>query len=115
MIRIKDHATTRDFYVNKLGLTHEDPGPNAPALYKAGNGTMIMAYSGEPTRPEHSIGSFLVDSVEQTVKELKDKGVTFEEYDMGPLKTVDGIATLGTNKSAWFKDPDGYLWALHQR
>ena len=40
----------------------------------------------------------------------------FEEYDiprMG-IKTVDGIATTGKNKSAWFKDTEGNIPAMDQ-
>ncbi len=111
-IRIKDHAITRDFFVNKLGLKHIDLGPKVPAMYEAGDGTMIVAYSGEPTHPEHTVGMFLVKDVEAEVRELQGKGVKFEEYDMPDLKTVNGIATWDEQKSAWFKDPDGYIFAL---
>jgi len=115
MVRVKDHKISREFYVGKLGLKHIDKGPMAPAIYEAGNGTMIVAYSGEPTHPESTIGNFSVDDVEATVKELKAKGVVFEEYDMPDLKTVDGIATWENFKSAWFKDPDGYIYAINQK
>jgi catechol 2,3-dioxygenase-like lactoylglutathione lyase family enzyme len=117
-IRIKDHAVTRDFFVNKLGLKHIDLGPEVPAMYEAGNGTMIVAYSGEPTHPEHTVATFVVNDVEAEVKELQAKGVKFEEYDMPEMeiKTVNGVATWGEGdkmqKSAWFKDPDGYTFAL---
>lgn len=114
MIRIKNHAPTRDFYANKLGLKHIDLGPNTPAIYEAGNGTTIMAYTGEPTAPTHTVGSFVVENVDKTVEELKAKGVVFEEYEMGKIKTVNGVATMGDHKSAWFKDPDGYIWAINQ-
>ncbi|MFO0704492.1 MAG: VOC family protein [Candidatus Andersenbacteria bacterium] len=115
MIRVKDHATSRAFYADKLGLTHIDKGPMAPAMYEAGNGTRIIAYSGEPTSPAHTVGNFSVDDVEATVAELKAKGVVFEEYDLPDLKTVNGIATWDKYKSAWFKDPDGYIFAINQQ
>jgi catechol 2,3-dioxygenase-like lactoylglutathione lyase family enzyme len=115
MIRIKDHAVTRDFYVNKLGLKHVDLGPNVPAIYEAGSGTKIFAYSGEPSHPESTVGTFAVEDVEAVVKELQAKGVAFEEYDLPDLKTVNGVASWDDVKSAWFKDPDGYIWALNQR
>ena len=35
------------------------------------------------------------------------RGVTFEEYDMPGLKTVDGIATTLGGRAAWFKDTEG--------
>ena len=47
--------------------------------------------------------------------ELKSKGVKFEEYDMPGLKTIDGIATGGGAKTAWFKDSEGNILAVSQR
>ena len=38
---------------------------------------------------------------------LRSRGVTFEEYDWGEMKTVDGLLTVGGYKSAWFKDSEG--------
>jgi hypothetical protein len=35
--------------------------------------------------------------------------VTFLEYDVPSLRTVGGIAPLGSNRAAWFNDPDGNL------
>ena len=43
--------------------------------------------------------------IETTVKELRDGGVIFEEYDPG-AQTDDGVAAL-RGQAAWFKDPDG--------
>lgn len=40
--------------------------------------------------------------------------MTFEEYDTPGMKTKDGIAVAGGAKSAWFKDPDGNIFALVQ-
>jgi hypothetical protein len=40
--------------------------------------------------------------------------VTFEDYDLPGLKTVDGIADLGGIKGAWFKDPEGNILSVVQ-
>jgi hypothetical protein len=40
--------------------------------------------------------------------------VVFEEYDMPGLKTLDGIATAGDSKAAWFKDSEGNIMAIIQ-
>lgn len=114
MIRVKDHAVSRTFYTEHLGLKHTDLGPSIPAIYEAGKGTRIVAYSGEPTHPESTVATFTVADVEATVKELQATGVTFEEYDLPDLKTVNGVATWDNVKAAWFKDPDGYIFALNQ-
>jgi hypothetical protein len=56
-----------------------------------------------------------VDDVEAEVAELKSRGVVFEEYDMPGIKTVNGIATGGGAKTAWFKDTEGNILAVSQR
>jgi hypothetical protein len=41
--------------------------------------------------------------------------VTFESYDMPELKTDDrGIAQLGDERGAWFKDSEGNILALFE-
>ena len=46
--------------------------------------------------------------------ELKSRGVTFEEYEQPGIKTIDGIATMGGTKGAWFRDTEGNILALIQ-
>ena len=56
------------------------------------------------------------DKIEAEAKEIKSKGVKFEEYDLPKIgiKTVNGIATIGNMKSAWFKDSEGNILSLTQ-
>lgn len=44
-----------------------------------------------------------------------DRGVEFEEYDFPELETIDGIADIEGERSAWFKDSEGNLVAVFQR
>src|SRR5207253_3046116 len=55
-----------------------------------------------------------VDDIAHEVSELKARGVTFEDYDMPGIKTVNSIATAGGAKSAWFRDTEGNIMALIQ-
>ncbi|MFC1871638.1 VOC family protein, partial [Chloroflexota bacterium] len=108
---VVDIKRATGFYQDKLGLkvVREDPGPGA--LFQAGNGTHIYLYQREPTKADHTVASFSVTDVETEVRELKEKGVKFEDLDipsMG-LKTVQGIATMGGMKAAWFKDTEGNI------
>jgi len=48
------------------------------------------------------------------VRDLKSRGVVFEDYDMPGIKTVDGVANMGDTKGAWFKDSEGNIFALIQ-
>jgi catechol 2,3-dioxygenase-like lactoylglutathione lyase family enzyme len=40
------------------------------------------------------------------------RGIDFEEYDMPGLKTENGIAQIGPEKAAFFKDPDGNILSV---
>ncbi len=46
---------------------------------------------------------------------LRDRGVSFEEYDLLDLKTENGVFSDGSGfKAAWLKDPDGNILGLEQ-
>lgn len=54
-----------------------------------------------------------VPDVRETVRELRSRGVAFEEYDTHTLKTTDGIApTPDGREAAWFKDSEGNVVVL---
>ena len=44
--------------------------------------------------------AFDVEDIDAVVKELRSRGVVFEEYDLPGLKTVGGIATV-----TWLANP----------
>ena len=102
----------KKFYVEKLGLKviQEDPTPGA--MIQAGEGSGLYLYERGKTKAEHTVASFTVGDVEGQVAELKKNGVSFEEYDTPDLKTVNGIATIGEIKAAWFKDTEGNILAI---
>lgn len=113
-IRVEDLEGGKAFYGGKLGL--KDAGSimeGYDALFEAGGGTKIYLYTGQKSVAENTIAAFVVEDVEAAVKELKEKGVEFESYDMPELKTDENnIATMGNMKSAWFKDPEGHILAI---
>ena len=63
-----------------------------------------------------------VDDIEATVRELRARGVVFEEYDVPGLETVDGIADIEGNypskgsgeRAAWFRDSEGNMLGIGQ-
>ena len=61
----------------------------------------------EPTKPQPSwvVGN----DIEDVVRELKAKGVSFEHYNMPDVTREDDIHVAGNMKVAWFKDPDGNI------
>jgi hypothetical protein len=49
------------------------------------------------------------EDVEDIVRALKAKGVTFEHYDMADMTRGGDVHVAGDMKVAWFKDPDGNI------
>jgi catechol 2,3-dioxygenase-like lactoylglutathione lyase family enzyme len=104
----------RTFYTQKLGLEFVSEQAGGVFL-KAGEGTQIYVYPYGHTKAEHTVAAFQVNDLDSVMRELRNKGVVFEEYDQPGLKTVNGVADLGGVKGAWFKDTEGNIIALAQR
>ena len=115
---VTDLNRARRFYEDKLGLKPEWSHADMPfpdVMYRCGGGTMLYIYQrSTPTKADHTTCAWKVDDIEKEMRELRAKGIMFEEYDMPGLKTTNGIATWGKDKSAWFKDPDGNILSLAQ-
>jgi catechol 2,3-dioxygenase-like lactoylglutathione lyase family enzyme len=109
---VQDLDAARAFYEGVLGFTPSEVNPMA-TLYDAGEGTKfaVTRSSGKASGSHTQIG-FTVTGIEAEVADLKRRGVTFEEYDVPGLKTVDGIAVTGAGKAAWFLDPEGNMIGL---
>ncbi len=111
-----DLDRARKFYEEKLGLkvvrVYPDPAPGV--RFKAGKGTQLSIYKRAATKAEHTVAVFIVGDVEAEVRELKGKGVVFEEYDIPEMgiKTVNGIVIMGDMKAAWFKDTEGNILSV---
>jgi len=114
---VVDLVRARRFYEGKLGLKLLKANTAAQfqdAMYEAGGGARVYLYQRALTKADHTVLAFEVKNIEQAVKDLKAKGVVFEEYDMPGLKTVDSIATVPNGKSAWFKDTEGNILSVAQ-
>lgn len=82
-------------------------------VFESSNGGPdLYIYKRGATKADHTVAGFIVEDVEKEVKELKEKGVVFEEYDTPETKTVNSIASKDGGKSAWFKDTEGNIIAI---
>ena len=107
-------ARARKFYEEKVGLVPREEVAGG-VVYECGDRSWIFLYpSGGAGTSKASQAFWQVDDVEAEVAELRSRGVVFEEYDMPGLKTVNGIATAGGTKAAWFTDSEGNIMALIQ-
>jgi catechol 2,3-dioxygenase-like lactoylglutathione lyase family enzyme len=105
-IPVADLDRAKTFYGEKLGLEPVVVDLPGSQLYRCGVGSYLVIYVGTG-RPEQHVGTFLVEAIEDEVAAMRERGIVFEEYDLPGLKTVNGIATVGPIRGAWFKDPDG--------
>jgi catechol 2,3-dioxygenase-like lactoylglutathione lyase family enzyme len=118
VIPVSDVDQAASFYGGTLGLKeqkrYEEPAGNEMIRYAVGGGSVLVYKSVGAGQSRHTLLDFVVDDIEATVEDLRRRGVTLEEYDMGDIKTENGIATVGDDKAAWFKDPDGNILGIGQ-
>jgi len=113
-ITASDMARARAWYAEKLGF---EPILDLPSgmMYEAAEGTrfVVFPYPNAGQAPQTCMG-FATSDIEREVRDLKTRGVTFEEYDLPNFKTVDSIATAGPTRSAWFRDSEGNILGIVQ-
>jgi catechol 2,3-dioxygenase-like lactoylglutathione lyase family enzyme len=111
-----DLDRSRVFYEEKVGLTLSPDTVKNHLLFQGGDGTTLLVYGRPaPNKADHTQVRFWSADIASDVRDLAERGVTFDEVDIGTMKTVDHVLTSpGLGKSAWFKDPDGNTIALFQ-
>jgi predicted enzyme related to lactoylglutathione lyase len=109
-----DIARARRFYEEKVGLVPREVTAGG-VVYECGKHSWVFLYQSRGAGTSQASQAFWqVDDLEAEVAQLRESGVTFEEYDMPELKTVNGIATTDGSKAAWFKDSEENILALIQ-
>jgi catechol 2,3-dioxygenase-like lactoylglutathione lyase family enzyme len=116
MIAVRDLDRAKEFYGGTLGLGASDERPGAAVRYETAGGTWFLVYtSGFAGTAKSTCMRFEVEDIEVAVRELRERGIVFEEYDLPGVKTVDGIADHESGaRGAWFKDPDGNILQIGQ-
>ena len=111
----QDMDRAEKFYADTLGFEELRRNEDGGIIFASGEGSRFLVY---PTQfagtARNTAASFIVDDIEAVADDLRGRGIEFEDYDMGPLKTENGIATFGDVKAAWFIDPEGNIVALTQ-
>ena len=110
---VSDLDSAKAFYGGTLGLTVLWESP-ASVRFRCGDRSELSTFRRPGIVTEHTLAHFEVTDIETTVVDLEARGVTFLDYDDGPLKTTGHIAQLGPARGAWFKDPDGNTLGLRQ-
>ena len=110
---VNDLKQAKTFYAQTLGLKVNE---SEMGLEIHPGDTDVFIYP----KPNHTPASFtvlnfLVDDIDKAVDELKQKGVSFEQYE-GEIKTNEkGIHHNGGPSIAWFKDPAGNILSVLEK
>ena len=107
-------ARARTFYEEVVGLTPKEEYAGG-VFYDCGGATAFLYPTPNAGTSKASQAFWVVADVEAEVADLKRRGVTFEEYDMPGIRTLNSVATGGGAKTAWFKDTEGNILAVSQQ
>jgi len=115
MLPVRDAERASRFYADTLGLQPRETGPDGTRIFDAGRGDAIGLRPLPDAQPsENTALSFEVADIEREVSELERRGVQFQDFDSGDLRTVNHVASMGNEKAAWFTDTEGNILCIHQ-
>jgi catechol 2,3-dioxygenase-like lactoylglutathione lyase family enzyme len=109
-LAVTDLERARAFYEGTLGFRPQGDAVEG-VMYEAGNETFLVypsAYAGTNKATAMSF-SVPTDRFEAEVAALREKGITFQTFEMQGLEWSDGVAMAGTMRAVWFADPDGNI------
>ena len=109
----KDLDAARAFYNEKLGLPILVDRAGEAVEFSCGAGTkLVVTQSTTGTADSQTKVGWIVEDLEATIGELRDRGVRIEEYDLPGFKTEAGIADFGFARMAFIVDPGGNALAI---
>jgi predicted enzyme related to lactoylglutathione lyase len=114
LLPVKDMARARRFYEEQLRMKPLGAKPDGKFVYRCGGAEIALFPKSEGTKAEHTALSFKVDDIGAAIRDLQSRGVAFADYDFPGLKTVEHVCVLGSEKAAWFQDPEGNILCLHE-
>ncbi|CUR55146.1 Glyoxalase/bleomycin resistance protein/dioxygenase [metagenome] len=115
MLPVTDPHRAQQFYSEKLGLPFEGTNAEGSLIYRLAGGSELVLLPRPDSTPSPSTAlSFEVTGIEGEIATLAAQGVVFEDYDLPDLKTTDHVCVMGSEKAAWFLDPDGNVLCVHE-
>jgi catechol 2,3-dioxygenase-like lactoylglutathione lyase family enzyme len=115
-IAVKNLDIAKKFYEDTLGLKQARAEGQELIVFRSGTSTIYVyesQYAG--TNQATAITWVVGEDIENVIRRLKDKGVTFEHYDIPDMTRQGDVHVGGNMKVAWFKDLDGNLLNLASR
>jgi len=112
---VDDLQKAKRFYGQTLGLeVSEAYGGLLLEIHIEGLRNILIYPKPDHTPATFTILNFPVDNLEQTIVDLTNRGVRFEIYKEGDIKTDEKGISLSSEgpKMAWFKDPAGNVLSV---
>ena len=108
IVAVSDLDRARRFYAETLGL--EAASEDEVLTFRTGQ-TRLVVYPSEfaGTNKANAVVWDAGGDFDAIVEELRERGVTFEEYPEMGMKIDRGVHASDDFKGVWFKDPDGNI------
>jgi len=114
-LAVKDLDVAARFYEDTLGLDRGRSEEEEAIAFESGD-TVINVYRSSFAGTNKATAlTWAVDDVDDVVRTLKTKGVTFEHYDLPDTRREGDVHVSGDIRVAWFKDPDGNILSVVNR
>jgi catechol 2,3-dioxygenase-like lactoylglutathione lyase family enzyme len=110
-VAVKNLETAKKFYEGTLGLTKVLENEEVLA-FKTGKSTLFVYRSQYAGTNKATAVTFVAEEVDDLVRTLKGRGVTFEHYDLPQMTRQGDVHAAGSMRAAWFKDPDGNIFSV---
>jgi catechol 2,3-dioxygenase-like lactoylglutathione lyase family enzyme len=114
-VAVKDLERAKAFYRDTLGLPQVDAEGDEVAVFRSGASRLNVYRSEYAGTNQATAVTWVVEDVDATARALKEKGVSFEHYDMEGMSREGDVHVADGMRVAWFKDPDGNILNLVSR
>ena len=114
-LAVNDLGRAARFYEETIGLGRAGAEDGESIVFESGATTINVYRSSFAGTNQATALTWAVDDVEDVVRTLKTKGVTFEHYDLPETRREGDVHVAGDIKVAWFKDPDGNILSVVNR
>jgi catechol 2,3-dioxygenase-like lactoylglutathione lyase family enzyme len=109
-----DLGRARAWYADKLGLEPLRVYEGEELVYRQGATHLTIFETPSAGTARNTVAVWRVDDLRAEAAALRSRGVVFGDYEIGGVKTIDGIYTDPDDGSlaAWFVDSEGNTLGL---
>jgi len=110
-VAVRNLEKSREFYERTLGLTKVMENDDVLA-FKSGSSILFVYRSPYAGTNKATAVTFVTEEVDDLVRTLKGRGITFEHYDLPKMTRQGDVHVAVSMRAAWFKDPDGNIFSV---